>query len=95
MEQRSFGPPRALLPLPSIHATHSLPGSQPTLPVRADTDLRAAWPPFARTPRPASWLNGRFTAHSLSRTLEAAGFRDVRIDAALGGLGLYACATRP
>jgi ubiquinone/menaquinone biosynthesis C-methylase UbiE len=45
--------------------------------------------------RPFSRLHGRFSAASLARTLEAAGFTDCSIDDTLGGLGLLACATRP
>jgi ubiquinone/menaquinone biosynthesis C-methylase UbiE len=45
--------------------------------------------------RPFSRLHGRFSAASLKRTLESAGFIDCTVEETLGGLGLVACATRP
>jgi len=45
--------------------------------------------------RPFSRLHGRFSAASLTRTLEFAGFADAQVTETLGGLGLLACATRP
>lgn len=45
--------------------------------------------------RPFSRLHGRFTAASLTRTLEGAGFVNVTTDDTLGGLGLLATAIAP
>jgi ubiquinone/menaquinone biosynthesis C-methylase UbiE len=45
--------------------------------------------------RPFSRVHGRFSAASLKRTLEFAGFADAQVTDTLGGLGLLACATRP
>ncbi len=42
--------------------------------------------------RPFSRLHGRFSAKTLTHTLERAGFEDVRVEDALGGLGLLATA---
>jgi ubiquinone/menaquinone biosynthesis C-methylase UbiE len=72
------------------------PNARPTTPRKVlaiSTDPRhlvsvTLWRPFSR-------LHGRFTAGSLSKTLEQAGFTDCSVTEALGGLGLLACATRP
>jgi ubiquinone/menaquinone biosynthesis C-methylase UbiE len=72
------------------------PNARPTAPRRVlamSHDPRhlvsvSLWRPFSR-------LHGRFSAASLTGTLESAGFVDCRVDETLGGLGLVACATRP
>jgi ubiquinone/menaquinone biosynthesis C-methylase UbiE len=72
------------------------PNARPTTPSKVlavSTDPRhlvsvTLWRPFSR-------LHGRFTAESLSETLEDAGFTDCTVTETLGGLGLLACATRP
>ncbi len=45
--------------------------------------------------RPFSQWHGQFTRASLAETLEAAGFEDVGVEEAVGGLGLMAWAVRP
>jgi ubiquinone/menaquinone biosynthesis C-methylase UbiE len=52
------------------------------------------WAPSAILWRTVSGLYGRFTVHGLRGALESAGLRVLRIDAALGGLGLLAVAER-
>jgi SAM-dependent methyltransferase len=44
--------------------------------------------------RPFSRVHGRYTRASLAATLEGAGFGGVRVEEALGGLGLLAVARR-
>lgn len=44
--------------------------------------------------RPFSYLHGRFSPHSLTETLERAGFADCRVEETLGGLGLLVSARR-